>query len=299
MQTRRYASACSVAALLVLIGIFYLRPGILLGTDALVGSDYGQLHILRIRFAREALFGIRHTLPAWYPHEALGTPFSANLQSFPWIPTRLLLLPARSVSRLRASGLYGRRAVGDLYLLILQTSGIDANGRGCRGRDFRLRRIFRVARDGRTSAASGGLSGASASVVAGGSRVRAGTRSPTQVRSGRFWHFCSTCVVRRGIRRVPAYSIAAALLYTAWKGKGWVQARVAGAITLGAGLALAAWWPMLMLIGRSTRILRLAAPVNDVVMPYSRLLALIVPGIQRMAATDEIGREESFHRIRQ
>ena len=55
--------------------------------------------------------------------------------------------------------------------------------------------------------------------------------------------------------------------------------RDTGALILGSSLALAAWWPMLLLIGRSTRVLRLAVSRNDVVMPYGRLLALIVPGI--------------------
>ena len=31
-------------------------------------------------------------LPGWYPREMLGTPFSANLQNFPWIPTHWPLL---------------------------------------------------------------------------------------------------------------------------------------------------------------------------------------------------------------
>jgi len=58
---------------------------------------------------------------------------------------------------------------------------------------------------------------------------------------------------------------------------------VAGVMTLGVGLAFAIWWPMLTLIGRSTRVLRLAAPDNDIAMPWGRLLALIVPGIQGWA----------------
>ncbi len=31
-------------------------------------------------------------IAAWYPHELLGAPFAANLQNFPLIPTRLILL---------------------------------------------------------------------------------------------------------------------------------------------------------------------------------------------------------------
>ena len=50
------------------------------------------VYVRRIAFAQDALFGPSHFLPAWYPRKLLGTPFLANLQSFPWIPTRLILL---------------------------------------------------------------------------------------------------------------------------------------------------------------------------------------------------------------
>src|SRR4051794_14335120 len=59
--------------------------------NTLDASDYQLLHIRRIRFVQQALFE-RHTLPAWYPHELMGTPFWSNVQNFPFIPTRLVLL---------------------------------------------------------------------------------------------------------------------------------------------------------------------------------------------------------------
>ena len=68
----RYRSPLAVAALLVLTESFYLRPGFLRGTEVLAGSDYDELHMRRLLFVRDALFGARHTLPAWYPHEVLG-----------------------------------------------------------------------------------------------------------------------------------------------------------------------------------------------------------------------------------
>ena len=83
----------SVAILLALTGAMYVRPSMLAGSSFLSGSDYSQLHARRMAFARSSLFGAPHTLPGWYPHEFLGSPFAANLQSFPWIPTRLLVLP--------------------------------------------------------------------------------------------------------------------------------------------------------------------------------------------------------------
>jgi hypothetical protein len=266
-----------VAVLLALIGIFYLRPEILRGTDTLDGSDYGQLHVRRIRFARDALFGIRHTLPSWYPHEVLGTPFAANLQSFPWIPTRLLLLPF-DPSLAYAPAVAMAAALSAIFTFLY-----------CRRAG--LTRMAAVAAGG-TFACAGFFA----------SRVMAGhlplleaypalplllwlvdrAFAPERAARHRFdlgmLAFSSACIVAAGHPQLPAYSLASALLYTVWhrRREGW---RIAGAITLGAGVTLAVWWPMLLLIARSTRVLRLARADNDIAMPYGRLLALIVPGI--------------------
>jgi hypothetical protein len=50
-------------------------------------------------------------------------------------------------------------------------------------------------------------------------------------------------------------------------------------MALGVAMTLVVWWPMFLLIQRSTRVLHLATPSNDVVMPLRRLAALIRPGI--------------------
>jgi Bacterial membrane protein YfhO len=266
-----------VAVLLALVGIFYLRPGILLGTDALGGSDYGQLHVRRIRFARDALFGSRHALPGWYPHEVLGAPFAANLQSFPWIPTRLLLL-ALDPSIAYAPAVVIAAALSAIFtFLYCRRAGLTRLGAVAAGGTFVCAGYF-------------------------ASRVMAGhlplleaypalplllwlvdrAFAPERAARRRFdlgmLAFSSACIVAAGHPQLPAYSLASALLYTLWHRKREVW-RISGAITLGAGLALAAWWPMLLLIARSTRVLRLARADNDIAMPYARLLALIVPGI--------------------
>lgn len=290
--TDRYASAGSVAALLALIGIFYLRPEILRGTDALDGSDYGQLHVRRIRFARDALFGIRHTLPSWYPHEVLGSPFAANLQSFPWIPTRLVLLPL-DPSLAYAPAVVIAAALSAIFTFLY-----------CRRAG--LTRMAAVAAGG-TFACAGYFA----------SRVMAGhlplleaypalplllwlvdrAFAPERAVKHRFdlgmLAFSSACIAAAGHPQLPAYSLASALLYTLWhkRREGW---RIAGAITLGAGLALAVWWPMLLLIGRSTRVLRLALADNDITMPYGRLLALVVPGIHGWPRPVELAENHLF-----
>jgi len=291
----RFSSVSAIAALLALIGVFYLRPGILLGTSVLAGSDYGELHIRRIRFAREALFGIRHTLPAWYPHEVLGSPFAANLQSFPWIPTRLLLLPLDpSVAYAVAIALSAALSAIFTYLYC-RRAGLTRTGAVAAGGTFACAGYF-------------------------ASRVLAGhlplleaypalplllflvdrALAPERARRQRFdlgvLAVCSACVVAAGHPQLPAYSLASALLYTAWTGRTGLRSRVrvAGAITLGVGLTLAVWWPMILLIARSTRVLALLPPENDIAMPYSRLLALVMPGIHGWAQPVELADYHPF-----
>ncbi len=100
-----------------------------------------------------------------------------------------------------------------------------------------------------------------------------------------------------GHPQIPAYALAAAFFYLGWRGRGAglkLRLRAGGAMLLGIGMAQALWWPMLLLIGRSTRILHLAAPDNDVVMPWGRLLALIVPGIQGWAGPVALSDDNPF-----
>lgn len=257
--------------MLLLTEAVYLRPELLRGTHSLMGSDYEMLHRWRLAFARQGLFGAGHTLPAWNPHEVLGAPFAANLQSFPWIPTRLVLL-LFDPSVAYAVGVAMAAALAALFTyLYCRRAGLTQIGAAAAGWTFACAGYF------------------SSRVMAGHLPLleaypalplllwmvdRARNRIDLVVLA-----FCCTCVVAAGHPQVPAYAVGSALLYALWRGR----VRVAGAMVLGVGMAMAAWWPMLKLIGRSTRVLHLAAPDNDVTMPYSRLLALIVPGIHGWA----------------
>jgi hypothetical protein len=271
--------------MLLLTESVYLRPGILDGANVLMGSDFDMLHLWRIAFARAALFGAHHTLPAWYPREVLGSPFAANLQSFPWIPTRLILFLFDPAIAFAAGVAIAAALAATFTYLFCRRAGLSRTGAAAAGWTFACAGFF-------------------------SSRVMAGhlplleaypalpmllwlvdrALAPERVRRHRFdlvaLAIGSACVVAAGHPQVPAYAMAAALLYTVWRGRGAgmiPRARVAAAMILGTGLAMAAWWPMLLLIGRSTRVLHLAAPDNDVTMPYGRLLAIIVPGIDGWA----------------
>ena len=60
-------SAMSVSILLALTAAVYLRPAIFVEDQALNGVDYFELHIKRIAFAQDALFGPSHFLPRGIP----------------------------------------------------------------------------------------------------------------------------------------------------------------------------------------------------------------------------------------
>jgi len=290
----RLRSALAVIAMLLLTESVYMRPEIVSGASSLVGSDYEMLHRWRLSFARQALFGSRHTLPAWNPREMLGSPFAANVQSFPWIPTRLPLLlldPAFAYG----AGVAIAAALAALFCyLYCRRAGLSQTGAAAAGWTFACAGYF------------------SSRVMAGHlplleaypalplllwlvDRALAPEREPRQRFDLAALAVSCACVVAAGHPQVPAYALASAFLYVFFRRAGMRRrARAAGAMVLGIGLTLVIWVPMLMLIGRSTRILHLAAPDNDVAMPYSRLLALIVPGIQGWPEPVELAGKHPF-----
>jgi hypothetical protein len=288
----RFRSVLAVVAMLVLTEAVYLRPEILFGTSSLMGSDYEMLHRWRLAFARESLFGIQHTLPGWNPHELLGAPFAANLQSFPWIPTRLILLLLDPGVAFGA-GVALAAALAALFTYLYgRRAGLTQVGAAVAGWTFACAGYF-------------------------SSRVMAGHLPLLEAYPALpllLWlvdralerrrrldlavlAVCSACVVAAGHPQVPAYALASAFLYLAWRAREYgfrLCGRVAGAIAFGIGMAGAIWWPMVLLIGRSTRVLHLAAPENDVAMPYGRLLALVVPGIDGWAGPVGLADQNPF-----
>ena len=288
----RGRSAISVAILLTLTAAVYLRPSIFLGNQALNGVDYFELHVKRIAFAQDALFGPAHFLPAWYPRELLGQPFSANLQSFPWIPTRLLLLLLSNARLHYQVGVLLAALLSALFTYLF-----------CRR--FGLSEVASVA---------AGWTFASAGFFA--SRVFAGhlplleaypslplllwladraTAPASRRRDLAALAVAAACFAVAGHPQIPAYSLTAAALFLAFRPGARQRFRAIGALALGVGATLAAWWPMLLLIRRSTRVLHLDPPSNDVTLPYRRLLALIRPGIDGWPPSLDLAGAIDFH----
>ena len=284
----------SVCLLLVLTAAIYFRPAVVLKNQTLIGADYSQLHERHIAFARDALFGPKHFLPAWYPRELFGAPFSANLQSFPWIPTRLILFlfdPSVSFS----IGVWMAAALAALFsYLYCRRMGISEIGSVAAAWTFACAGFFA------SRVMAGHLPLLEAypalplllwlverAIAPDGTGVRTRDLSALAL--------ATACVAVAGHPQLPIYAIGSALLYILFRGRGRRRWSAIGAMILGAGLTLATWWPMWLLADRSSRVLALGPASNDIAMPYGRLLGLLRPGIDGWPDITTVGEKNPFH----
>jgi len=204
----------------------------------------------------------------------MGTPFWAEIQNFPLIQTRLLLLLFAP---------HAAYAVGVLIaacLSVLFTS-LLARALGMSP--------LAAAASGFTFAASGFFA---SRVMAGHLPLleaypalplllwvshALGTAHPDAVRR---WLLvlggATACVCLAGHPQVPFYAVGATVAWVAWQG-GPRRRSALAALALGALVTLFVWWPMLLLVLRSARVLPLDLPLNDVPFPIERLPALWAP----------------------
>jgi hypothetical protein len=269
----RGRSILTAAVIAVSVLAMYCPPALLSPDAGLYGMDFWALHLRRLSFVQEQLSASFWALPAWYPRELLGTPFWSNLQSFPWIPSRLLLLlvdPAvayglgvnlAAVLAACFTYLYGRsigwgRPAAVLAGWTFACSGFFA-ARVMVGHLPLLEAypalpllLWLVERALSREAGAGSL----AALALG-----------------------TACIVVAGHPQLPAYAVASALFYLVWMERQRRALAGACAIGLGAGATLAVWWPMLALLQRSTRVLPLQLAFNDLALPYTRLGAFFLP----------------------
>ncbi len=267
--------------LVVLTEAVYIRPSVF---EGLAGIDYLELHARHIAFARDALFGPSHFLPAWYPRELLGAPFAANIQSFPWIPTRLLVLLFDPKIAFAAAVALAAALAAIFTYLFCRRVGLSNLGAISAGWTFACAGFF----------ASRVMAGHLPMLEAYpalplllwlADRAVATDRVEFRRRDLAWLALAAASVALAGHPQLPAYSLGAALLYLFVRGRGRRLVLSVSALALGVASTLFAWWPMLLLIRRSTRVLDLAPPSNDVAMSYGRLLALIWPAKDGWPAT--------------
>ncbi len=262
----------------MLLGVFalYCPLRLLGGGQTLFGYDYMQLHMHRIRYARQALLVAHPHLPAWYSRELLGSPFWANMQNFPFLPTRLpLLLMDPMFAYIWGVNMAAGLAALFTYLYCRRV--------GCSP--------LAAALSGWTFAASGFFA---ARIMVGHLPFleaypslplllwlieKAGRDSAE--RRFRPWllvlSMASGCIVLAGHPQLPAYAFGTALLYLLYRFRSRRGLEMFGAIILGIGLSSFVLWPMAQLICRSTRVLPLDPSVNNVSFPIRRLAAFFFP----------------------
>jgi hypothetical protein len=270
------ANAPALALMVLGVLALYCPLGIFDGRQTLLGIDFNNIHEHRIRYAQQALSSSGR-LPAWYTRELMGSPFWSNLQSFPIVPTRLLVFWLDpSILYAVAVNLAAVLAAVFTYLYL---------------RTLELGRLAAAA-GGWTFAASGYfasrlLAGHLPLLEAFGALplllllverlARTSPGDPARWRKHLALALAAFCVVGCGHPQVPAYAMGTAILYAIVRLGGRAAARSIGAMVLGVGLSGFVWWPMLRLIARSTRILPLDPPPNDLAFPYWRLKAFFFP----------------------
>ncbi len=273
----------------------YLPAGVLSGLRDLYGSDFLQIHQYRMEFVHEAWAHGFRGVPGWYSREALGMPFLADIQSFPFLPTRLLLLlfPPHA-------------AYGPGVLIAAALSALFAH---LFARALGLRPLAAAAA-GFTFAGSGFFA---SRVMAGHlplleaypalplllwlaerfvSAARPGGRALLSLALAAF------CVALAGHPQLPFYSLVLCAAYLVFR---LPRGRVAwplAALALGVAASLFVWTPTLRLIQRSTRILSLERPDNDVAFPIARLPALLAPWRDGWPAAVVRSPEVPFHGYR-
>ena len=110
----------------------------------------------------------------------------------------------------------------------------------------------------------------------------------------------STCTALAGHPQLPLYAFVTAGLYLLWRGWRHRRARFGAATAMALGVACAAFalWPMLLLIGRSTRVLPLAREPERHRVPLRTPRRDAPPLEGRLARAATPGHRQGLHRHR-
>jgi hypothetical protein len=273
-------SMAAAAMMCVLVVAVYFPVRSRPADNTLFASDYHQLHIRRIHFAQQALSTTGH-LPAWYPRELMGTPFWSNVQDFPFIPTRLVLLWMDPLELITAGVLLAAILAALFTFLFARSLGVGRVGAAAAGWTFACAGFFA------SRVMAGHLPLLEAypalplllwrvELCVGEGREIIGKRLAVRLA---VLAIATCCVMLAGHPQLPVYAVGVAGLYALYRG--WrrrpLMLRTVAAIALGGACAAFALWPMFQLVGRSTRVLPLDPAANDLAMPYRRLIAFLLP----------------------
>ncbi len=291
---RDMRSALPFAFMLLGVLVTYISPDLFSGRWRILGLDYVELHLHRIDFALSEL-SAHGALPAWYPREQMGVPFWSNIQNFPFLPTRLLLLATGPLNLFTLAVLLSASLSAAFTYSFGRRVGLNAVGAAAAGWTFACSGYF----------ASRVLAGhlgilevypALPILLWMVERLRAAREGRALAQwTALFAIACgSSCLGAHP--QLAVYALCTAAVYVVWRCAGRRAASSAAAMVLGVSLAGFALVPMARLIARSNRVLPGNASAFDIVMPYERLIALVSPW--RDGAPPIVGQSvgiEEFH----
>jgi hypothetical protein len=257
--------------------VVYCPPQVLDGSGSLLGVDYNNIHARRIAYAQEALSDPAPHLPAWHTRELFGSPFWSNVQSFPFLPTRLVLLGLDPSSLYSVAVILAAALAALFTFLFCRKLGLGLLASAASGWTFSASGFF----------ASRVLLGHLPLLEAYPALplllwiVECIARADPMARNRRFLHLSLAlavfCVALAGHPQIPVYAIGSAALYALVRLRGRRALAALASVAAGLGLAGFAWWPMLRLIGRSSRVLSLDRAENDIALPLWRLKSFLFP----------------------
>ena len=256
--------------------LLYGPPAVLDGSGTLLGVDYNNIHGRRIAYAQEALAGPDARLPAWHTRELFGAPFWSNVQSFPFAPTRLVLLGLDPSVLYSVAVILGASLAALFTFLYCRALGLGLLASAAAAWTFPASGYF----------ASRVLVGHLPLLEAFHALplllwiVECIVRSEAGARRRALHVGLSLAVLATALSghpQLPVYAIGTASLYALVRLRRRGAVRALASIAAGLGLAGFAWWPMLRLIGRSTRVLDLDRAENDIAYPLWRLKAFLFP----------------------
>ena len=239
-----------------------------------------NVHVRRLRYVHDTLLGRQAYLPGWYTRELGGTPFWSNLQNFPLIPSRLLILPFKPDDAFGPAVQLAALLSAIFTFLYLRRLGIGRVGSAVAGFTFACSGFFAS----RVYVGHLPLLEAYCALPLLLWLVEVNLQSP---REGRFApplkrfavSIAAFCVAVAGHPQIPIYAFSITALYLLFRARNRRGLMIGAAMGLGIGLASFVLYPMLLLVARSTRVLALDPPPNDLAFPYGRLAAFFFPNI--------------------
>ncbi len=288
---KRFLYATPFISMILLVSSVYTFFSLLAGKTFLIGLDFKRLFLFRIDYLKESIAG-GNGIPGWYSREFLGTPFWSNIQNFPLIPTRFVFYVMDTAHAYAIVVLISALLSAVFTYLYTRKCGLNPVASAASGWTFACSGFF-----------------ASRIWVGHLSLIESFFSLPLllwltesffshkqgEKQSSIFFVaiVLSTFLISlSGHPQIPFYAIVTTVLYVLWKERSSRSYILLAGMASGILSSLVLWYPFIRLVLRSTRVLNLNPPENNIFFPYGRLKAFLLPwadgwtGLPSRGATD-------------